>query len=556
MREINTVNEDDLIDAIYELALDTSRFDDFIYTWENFLSQHESDGESKPRVDALVIRHFERAFETMQRALEGVEQAENRSSLNLPTIELDKSGKITRQNALAEKHVGANEYLQDATLTKFRTTVITAIGRAIESNSACPILVELEDRKRYLIMLFPNPQRDDSMIANILSLDLNNDQMSKLAQLYELSVRETEIARLLYQGLAIRNIAEQQNKALDTVRKQTKAILYKTGTHSQAQLMRIMASLNLANNEDETGRWQYHRNDLQAYTLADGRRISYYDSGRGENGTIIVLHGVVHSPVLPEPIHQHLEQKGYRIMGVARAWFGHSSPPPRKSNLLDTSVNDLNELTSHLKLTNITLIGIQAGSLHALRFATSHPHKVKQIFAIAGMVPIRSEQQLQALPIGVRAVAKSARYLPSVLPALISGGLSLLYKNDFQKIFNIVYRNSPIDLQATKDPIIFDQLKQGFLFALNHGYHAYATEGTEIMQDMSEQLVELARPVTYINGELDGLTDIESVQSFCDEAPERQLVRLNKLGNLFMYSAPQRLINVLDTLLVDDSHQD
>jgi DNA-binding CsgD family transcriptional regulator len=62
-------------------------------------------------------------------------------------------------------------------------------------------------------------------------------RIARFAAEHRLTPAETQILALVLQGLAAKEIARARNASEHTVRTQLKAILHKTGTHSQRQLV-------------------------------------------------------------------------------------------------------------------------------------------------------------------------------------------------------------------------------------------------------------------------------------------------------------------------------
>lgn len=63
--------------------------------------------------------------------------------------------------------------------------------------------------------------------------------------LFGLTLSEKEVCQMLAQGLSNRDIAEQRNTSIETTRTQTKAVLSKTGSPRQVDLVRLAYSINL-----------------------------------------------------------------------------------------------------------------------------------------------------------------------------------------------------------------------------------------------------------------------------------------------------------------------
>ena len=71
--------------------------------------------------------------------------------------------------------------------------------------------------------------------------------------LYNLTGSESEICRLIVEGLGTREVAEARNVGQETVRTHVKRLLGKTGTKNRAQLVRLALSVNLPIDKGDGG---------------------------------------------------------------------------------------------------------------------------------------------------------------------------------------------------------------------------------------------------------------------------------------------------------------
>ncbi len=67
-------------------------------------------------------------------------------------------------------------------------------------------------------------------------------QIEKLQRLYGLTLAEAEVLSLIAAGQKTRDIAEQSNRSVETVRSHVKSIMSKTGTNRQVELVRLVLS--------------------------------------------------------------------------------------------------------------------------------------------------------------------------------------------------------------------------------------------------------------------------------------------------------------------------
>lgn len=109
------------------------------------------------------------------------------------------------------------------------------------------------DGKRYLLQLHPAPglARDVFLSAQAIAVLIERDRnpppvrldTSAIRDAFELTGREADVAALVCEGLSIQAIAERLEIQPDTARTYLRAVLEKTDTHRQAELVALLARL-------------------------------------------------------------------------------------------------------------------------------------------------------------------------------------------------------------------------------------------------------------------------------------------------------------------------
>jgi len=552
------VRQDQLIEALYELALNPNNFDSFTEAWEQYLLENASGPDAE--IPERLSRHFGRAFQILEKF--GRENSDDNQTLDmqleareLPSIAAELDGQIITLNSSARtlfKTGNSVPSLRDLVNKKSLELLLKGISRTI-SNHPFPMVVLLPDHQPAL-MLLQRLQLADSeiVIIDVAGSSWNVRMHSTLRSMYSLTRTESAVAALLYQGFTITEIAERENRAVSTIRQHTKSLLKKTQTHSQPRLMKLLTSFNFAQSNNEQVKWANSKCSNHILKLSDGRKYAYYDSGAAHKKVIVVLHGVLHDPELPDTMHHNLNDEGYRIIGPSRAWFGESSPPSNVANILEDSAEDLIELLDHLQIQSVTLLGNLAGGAHAYITAALYPTRVERIINIGGMVPLKSEQQLESMPKGVRAVIRTAKHFPKLLPTLIRTALALIDRGDIRRLFNTIYRASPLDISATKQDHVFQRLSIGYRFAARHGHGAYTYEGLALAQDFSHFLENMQCPCYLIHGEQDGIISMDTVNDFADTHNNVRVIQVKGAGQLIMYTHSKTLTRVLIENLIAD----
>lgn len=234
-------------------------------------SQAENGAVATQRMGRLAP-HLARAFELSLHLARQDDEVRRLGSLldALPTAAmlLDRAGRIMRTNALAETLFRAadgisvgRDMLLTATLphndNRLRRAMIEALAAgsggedsfrqavSVQRPSGLPpLLVILTPLPRSLFAFWELIGPGASLLVQIIdpvrSLD---DRANALRQAYGLTNAEARVAGLVASGLSAPQVARALGLSVSTVRTHLARAFHKTGTHSQAGLVRLLSAV-------------------------------------------------------------------------------------------------------------------------------------------------------------------------------------------------------------------------------------------------------------------------------------------------------------------------
>jgi pimeloyl-ACP methyl ester carboxylesterase len=112
--------------------------------------------------------------------------------------------------------------------------------------------------------------------------------------------------------------------------------------------------------------------ESQKIVLPDGRQLAYATVGSG--APVVYFHGTASSRLEVLLLKDFAESWGLKIVAVDRPGYGLSSYKSRK-NLADLN-DDISVLMDHLGVWRFGVLGWSGGSVFALSYLTSNPHRV------------------------------------------------------------------------------------------------------------------------------------------------------------------------------------
>ncbi|TGN40521.1 alpha/beta fold hydrolase [Marinobacter confluentis] len=121
--------------------------------------------------------------------------------------------------------------------------------------------------------------------------------------------------------------------------------------------------------------------------LADGRVLSYSDTGTGQGGTWVHCHGIPGSRYELAHLSEPLAAAGLRVVVADRPGYGGSTPCPGYDFAQHT--NDVRQLADNLGLERFSVSGFSGGGVFALALSHDLGDRVKQLaIAATPAVPL------------------------------------------------------------------------------------------------------------------------------------------------------------------------
>jgi len=212
-------------------------------------------GEADLAMLRRLMPHLQRAVRIHTR-LAGVERgtnpiAEVADKIGEAFLLLDAEGRVLFANRAAEEILAERDGLSwdGKALAGARPAVTAALRRLARSGDGTALLPRPSGREALLAVAAPIAPRhagawiaDQAAAAVLFIRDPARQQQASedlLARAYGLTPAEARLAAALSRGLRLEEFAVEQNVSLNTVRTQLRAVFDKTGTHRQADLVRL-----------------------------------------------------------------------------------------------------------------------------------------------------------------------------------------------------------------------------------------------------------------------------------------------------------------------------
>jgi pimeloyl-ACP methyl ester carboxylesterase/DNA-binding CsgD family transcriptional regulator len=379
-----------------------------------------------------------------------------------------------------------------------------------------------------LLILHLKPFLAGNGKAQVLAITSERPWPSKmsefLARVFALTPAEIEVIRLLTEGGTVAAIARSTHRSEGTVRSQLHAILEKTGTRTQAELLRLSLLL-LESVPFEMGvrplppaPEEYQR----FVRMPDGRRIEVLTFGDPGGRAVIWMQSTYGFWRLPRTAEADMRRRRLRILVPFRAGYCASDPPPKGRDNFEVAVEDMRTIMAQLRIASAPVVAPGDDIRIALMLAQAEPRRVCHIFGIGSGFPILNDAQYRRLIPLTRFVRACARYSPKILPFMLRAISVTIARYGVERYLRGVLARIPADARAFADPEIggtYVEAVERMYFRENSPMAAFCAELVLFNRDWPAGLGQVACPVTLIHGEQDANAPFETALEYCAMYP-------------------------------------
>lgn len=547
----------EIVERLYEVALDPIRLEDLVEVWEGRLGPMRVGP-----VDAAVLLDDPEIEAHARRAsvfLDRFEATRGETGWNSVLEDYPRSAAfitdggafITACNPAAATAFGLREDSSLADLP-FAPDEIQdlrdAILRAVQGREDRPALLRLRSAATgspVILRVSALAGARGRPMALVTSTELVWPQgfEAVVQQAFGLTAAETDIVRGLTLGQQVREIAESRERSAETVRTQLKAVHSKTETRSQPELVRLVLGLmDVSTVQPESGaapRGALEPRPFQALTLADGRRLEWIEFGAPDGAPVLYMHldfGLIRWPAPAEAAARAL---GLRIVVPVRAGFGRSDLHARGTDHLTGVTLDYATVLDHLRLRDAAVIALGADLRFAASLANLRPDLVTGILGCAAQLPLQTAAQYERMDKWQRFILANARYAPKVLPFLVQAGFSLARRLGKEAFFTQVNGGSAADMETFARPDVRDAMLEGSEVCLARkwsAHEAFTREAIGSERDWSSVLRNCRVPVLLLQGDQDPQTPRQTIEELVPDYPNLRVRFLPNTGQLLFFS--------------------
>ena len=561
----------EIIDRLYDVALEPSRYEALLDSWERRMGPHRGAGVDGAQgySDTELETHFRRADAFLDR-VDGPADPRDALLAEFPnsaafTVEADL--RIGRANDLAVRALGIAPGARCEELDRpddvDGSDLHRAIGAGFASGGPTTMMLRLPAEDDRTLLLQVRMVRGADPFALVVSSELGWPAAldRTLQEAFGLSAAEIDVVKGLVTSRSVREIAAERKRSVETIRTQIKAILQKTETRGQAELVRVCLSLMDIVSVTEDA----HRASSAAapastgvleprhpivLTRPDGRRSDHLVLG-DPNGRAVLYFPVDYGLVRwTAEAEAEAERRGLRVIVPIRAGYGHSTGLPAGTDPTEHAVGDAIAALDHHGAGAAPIISFGTDSYFAHALASRHPGRVSALILAGGGLPFLNAAQYERMHKWHRFIIANARYAPRMLPFMVKAGFSLARRIGKVGFLRAVHGDCPGDLELFDRPDVREAMITGSEVSLSadHSAHvAFANECVAQQRDWSDMVRAASDvPTVFFSGRQDPMAPPATLEEWREAFPSIDFRSCPEAGGLVFFSRWREIVELAD----------
>lgn len=558
----------DVIDRLYEVAVDPARYEELLDQWETMISPYRRAQGLDPPIAYTAI-DFESHFRRASKVLDGIDPKTTPETSPQALLErfpkaaaftIGQSLQINALNHAAKNVLGLHtgSALDALPLEEDNLAALKdQIRRVLASNSNAPQMfrARMKDMPRLIVFQLRVVRPDPGppyVIAVSSELVWPAEFDTFLKSIFDLTDAETQVLRALSECYSIKEIADMRGRSIETVRAQIKSLQAKTETRSQAELIRLtLSTMDIATYTQDaattgqdlvsTGFHALEPRPFHTHVLPDGRRFDYLVLGDPAGRPCFFGpqdYGLTRWPASAEA---EAARRGIKVIVPVRPGYGHSTPLPRNARLSDVVVQDYGHLLDHLGVARCPFISLGGDFYFSAYFHDRFPDRVSALIACSGILPLTRNEQYERMHKWHRFILAGARYTPHLLPFMVKAGFALARKLGKRAFIKAVYGDSAADVETFEIPEVFEAMVVGSDVALSKEHSAHAAFSAEVIEQETTdwsgpvKRIEGRCPVHFLNGLQDPQTPPETLREHQRAYPWIKFTTYPDAGQLLFF---------------------
>lgn len=326
------------------------------------------------------------------------------------------------------------------------------------------------------------------------------------------------------------------------------AIAAKVGAPGALELVRLVGFLLREHADDIAISEGGHLPTYFHLPDGQGGQTQCFRLGADTGQPVIFVHGMLDGIAGIQRLQPQLRNRGFRVYAPMRGGYGESDPVSSTSGILEACVEQIECLIDHENLQRPILLGHRSGVAFARAVALRLQGRIGGVIGVAPELPLQQTRDLGNLQGHQKALALSARYLPSLVPVLLrSWGRSVRRRG----AGTLIRRQAKSGSRALTE---INALKLDPVLSLSHAL-LMQQDGAGFRAELSLPSLDNwlnaqggETPTVYLCGEEEASLPQEGLYP-APKGKERFQMRIcAEAGNVLLYVRPELVLSTLEEM--------
>jgi pimeloyl-ACP methyl ester carboxylesterase/DNA-binding CsgD family transcriptional regulator len=578
MTKSTDIDPDNIVDQLYDIALDPESLDTFIEAWNAAGLDTSAARRTIKSIDAFddaYMAHLKRAETFLARGADvdtGPDLAAMLSPFDdLAAFIIDQNLQVVASNAGAKHVFGMTDNVDISALhlppdmQEALTNTMTHVFGAPDQPDRLLRLQFPGERGPALFQIralvngaSPKPQH-----ALVVTTQYHWQAAlgDTLEDAFKLTGAEQGVVRALVEGMDTKAIAAERGTSEGTVRGQIKSILSKMNARSQSEVIRLVLSLrDVSQNASASSQvsikgqpaksanwlddevWQ----PFKTLILPDGRKMDYHEMGPANGAPILLTHMGYGMARWHHPMIKLAFQLGLRVIVPIRAGYGQSDNLHPKADVLESTRNDTSALLDHLHIEKLPYACQGNDLIFAADYARHFPDRITEIAGICARPSLPGDLHYSGMGKWHRFFLSTARHAPHLLHFTAKAAVAMAKRIGPFEMFRQMNKKSPTDLAMARDAELMRVLTANAELVAGKTTNvaqAYTMELLATEVDWSHIMIKANdTKIWFINGGEDPSVDQATIAEYREVYPWIDIEVIPNAGQMMIYQRYETII--------------
>lgn len=567
-----------ILDGIYEIALDPALLEDFINLWaDGNLAAHFADNDAAKAgaFDALFKAHLKRAEAFLQLGVTPHPRVTDHLKPydSFAAFIINKSLIVEKANPGAQAAFGMVEGDRLTALDMHpdvRSSLAKLAQDVLQQSKSQERLFKTETETTGGAMLFRvihiAEYDDTGPAALVVSTHIHwRDSIGKtLNHAFQLTQAEQDVVGKLTEGHDAKSVAIARRTSVGTVRGQIKSIISKMNVRSQADVVRFALILSDMSNMQSSAStntitspavpsddWLQSEvwKPFKSIAMPDGRTLTYHDMGPPNGNPVLFSHMGSAMVRWPRAMVKMCYQHNLRVICPIRAGYGQSDNIDLDADVLESTSRDTVFLLERLGIAHLPYAIHGSDFPLAADLTAKNPDIISEIIGIGARPCLPGGMNVEGAGRWQRFFVWTARHNPKLVEFATNALMMMTKRIGPEAMLQKLCKDSPADLALLENA----EIKQILIANLEimagpstNAARAFAMEYSAFHADWSHLMEDLRHiPVQIFIAAQDPTIDVADLDKLRVAYPWMTANVIPNAGLALIYQEPEKLISIL-----------